>query len=472
MEATVKEAKALFGKVKKTGIGGIGSMFKSAAKKMASGQADGFAEELGNFIGNEEDPLSYDVAYAMPKKAEVTYSTDNDITDHHKPMSYYKCDCRHQYGTIIPIGEGLYKEVVFTIPNEQYSEAKMQDINLTGVPFWKREDNSIHKARVYIISADRDKAETYAAMTSFAKELEKFYEIDYSTSRDQLAPVLGMSDLYIDAKSGVLELSHIDAYYLPIRTKEGRNIQYGWDALRVYLYKDGQLVKRAIANKTNLQSVNNTFGIMDNFGTVEPGEYQLVYCIYEDEIKRESFTVKYQKSQDPLSHPEFIYALETTRDQYVDLQGPNDAWLVSGHFPIRMLFDSHFSDEKVKIAYKMSKNGENFAFHPDGEYLFTPEEHEIRNTPDWPNNTVNLHLMLHSDSCTYEDVEQDVDGNYTLHIYVNDKVYADIHFSVRDLKLVVPEYDDSLLAQHAEMRMAGQKDFHGQIKLLHRIIKR
>ena len=27
MEATVKEAKALFGKVKKTGIGGIGSMF-------------------------------------------------------------------------------------------------------------------------------------------------------------------------------------------------------------------------------------------------------------------------------------------------------------------------------------------------------------------------------------------------------------------------------------------------------------
>ncbi|MDY8138452.1 hypothetical protein [Aquimarina sp. 2201CG5-10] len=383
-----------------------------------------------------------------PLEGTFNYKVVSDNTDDGIYMDSYKYD-EAVYGFVYPIGDGLYKEVVFTKDPSVHNFLK---------------DENPATASVYIMGTDKEAVKAKAASLNADEELKKFYTPDYSTGRLKNPAVSFHSyngrNFDIDPENGTIDLLQSTVYYLPSKTIEGRNIQYNWSAFNLKLFKDGKLVHKVIGQKGHrngrwLEKVKNTFDMYGSFERVTPGKYQLTYSIYDNDP---FFTIDfevYTHANPDINHEiGTVYTMKGPWDENlsIDLR-PDDQGnptQFKTEFPLfRLLPLGNEKNQIQQLQSRLYKNGKLIGLtdseeHPDGsatvkqalerrgssiDLLYRKDKYQ-------DSNRTEFHLISNSTKpSSWDWIRSLKDGNYKIEYLVNQKSFAEVTFTVKGNKI-------------------------------------
>ncbi|NHN27721.1 hypothetical protein FIA58_018725 [Flavobacterium jejuense] len=403
----------------------------------------GFLKNIKNAL---EDKPNSSTTNISPLEGEFNYKLVADNTDDGIYTEGYKYD-ESVYGFVYPIGNGLYKEVVFT-----------KD---TSVPnFLKNEDPAT--ASIYIMGADKEAVKAKAASLTATEELKKYYTPDYSTGRLKDPAVsfdsYNGANFSLDPENGTISLLQTTLYYLPSKTIEGRNIQYNWSAFKLKVLKEGKLVHAVEGQKGHrngrwLEKVKNTFDMYGLFERLLPGKYQLAYSIYDnDPFFVSDFEIYTHQNPDINHEIGTIYNMKGPWDETMQLnlrpddQGNPTTFAVE--FPLYRLLTVGNEKNQVHLQGRLYKDGKLIGLtdseeHPDGSANLTQALERRGNTLDLLYRKKfkdNINTQFHSINNTtkpsrWDLIESFQDGKYKIEYLVNGKPFAYGEFIVKGKKI-------------------------------------
>lgn len=433
--------------------------YMKVQRKLIASSADAGAEKKekkkkGGFLKNIKEALNDDAASNAGTtnhsdlEGEFDYTLVADNTDDGVYTEGYKYD-EGVYGFVYPIGEGLFKEVVFT---KKFPES--------GARFFKNEDPTC--ASVYIMGADKEAVKAKAASLNAADELKKYYTPDYSTGRLKNPAVSFDSyagqNFSLDPENGTISLSQTTLYYLPSKTIEGRNIQYNWSAFKLKILKDGKLVHAVQGSKGHrnerwLEKVKNTFDMDGLFERLTPGKYQMAYTIYDDEpFFVADFEIYTHQNADINHELGTVYNMKGPWDETMlinlrpDDEGNPTSFAID--FPLSRLLAVGNDKNQVRLQERLYKDGKLIAItdsedHPDGsanvaqalerrgrtvDLLYRKKFKDYANTQFQILN--NTKKPFH-----WDYVASFQDGKYKIEYLANGKPFAEGEFVVKGKKI-------------------------------------
>lgn len=435
--------------IKKAGWGGMKKLMKKAVESAVSEISDAVDEAAGKqkaepqaaAAPNMLDPVH---AYAYPEEEGFAYQAISSTTDKEKNTDSYQFRSKRLYGVLTPVGNGVFQEISFCYANDEYMDKFHAVENIIGasVQDWRREDPKLHKMRVHYISQNKNDAEQYAKEANLEAILNDYFAIDFNSSRDKQAPRINFPDIELDPRSGALTLDRLHAWYLPIKTKGGREIQYGWDALRVSLYKGEELIRRQIVMCVNkgryyINTTHNQFDVMDGgyFAEIDAGDYELRVSIYDEVIANYAFQVECVTSSDSQSEPPEYLVARLPIDDYIQIE-QRDPLSLHCHYSMKHLLPQYASAEEFSISAYITKDGKYFPeWDKDRSYLNDADTIDIRNKPKWSQDR-QIFSFAFVDRPSSRDQLTAEDGDYCVNIEVNGEVVGQAEFSVKDAKLL------------------------------------
>ncbi len=425
----------------------IASNADAGAEKKEKKKKGGFLKNIKNAL--EDQPASNNKTGSnSPLEGEFHYKLVADNTDDGIYTEGYKYD-EAVYGFVYPIGNGLYKEVVFT-----------KDVPAAGNKFFKDENRS--NASVYIMGADKEAVKAKAASLNAEEELKKYYTPDYSTGRLKDPAVSFNSytgdNFNLDLENGTINLSQITLYYLPSKTIEGRNIQYNWSAFKLKIFKDGKLInavngQNGHRNGRWLDKVKNTFDMYGSFERLSPGKYQMTYSIYDnDPFFVSDFEIYTHQNPDINHEVGLLYNMKGPWDEtmHIDLrpddQGNPTSFYVN--FPLYRLLSLGNSKNQAHIQGRLYKNGKLFGLtdseeHPDGSANLAQALERRGNTLDLLRyykfkdyTNTQFHIINNAAKPSrWDRIASFQDGKYKIEYLVNGKPFAEGEFIVKGKKI-------------------------------------
>ena len=226
--------------------------FKKGSLKGAFGFAKKLAEETMKDDkpkleeANFKDPMDPIHAFALDTQSSISYEPIYSLEDKHKDTNLFQLRSDSGYGVLEPLENGVLREISFSYPSHEYAEKKYENQHVgRSVHDWRREDDVLHRMRVYYLSQDKAKADAAAKAASMATIKNDYFSVDLTSTRAAEKTRFSTPSFRLDPKSAELTLSALYAWFLPRKTQNGRQIQYNWDALRVRITQGDTLVERS-----------------------------------------------------------------------------------------------------------------------------------------------------------------------------------------------------------------------------------
>ncbi|CAA0125325.1 Uncharacterised protein [BD1-7 clade bacterium] len=425
--------------IKKQGFGGVKKLFKKAVDKAMEEIAD-----KPKPAPAKPDPLDPEFAHRLPHDVRVRYAAIEDIQDLEQSTDYYEYRGDSVYGILHKVADDLYREISFTVPTDEYVE-KHFAAEAVGhsVRDWRREDARLHRMRVYFLSTDKAKAEKAAADANFDQIKHDFTSVDFSTCRDGLSTRFNFPELKLDPKSGALSLNFVTGWYLPLKTLEGRDIQYRWDALRVSVKQGDTLIRRKVCWSKNrgrycIQTAKNIFELADGgyMAELEAGNYTLEIEVYNETIMSYPFTVQKIETTDSTNQYPHYFSLVSAYDDYARLEITAEHCL-NLHYPLKRLIESKHSVDEINIEITMEKDGQAWPEWKHDHYQTNglTETIEVNNTPAWTLAPLKL-VFPFGDEPELHKANPAPDGQYRALLTVDGELFDTVSFEFKDGQVI------------------------------------
>lgn len=394
----VNEIDAIKGQVKdsiaEVKKGGWKSALNLAKKFVEDSMKDEREKRAERDAANYKDPMDPKNAFAFPDASQVKYEPIHLMEDKNKDSDLFQFRTDSSYGVLMPLEDGVFREISFSFPSHEYAEKHYPEQHVGhSVTNWRREDDLLHKMRIHYLSKDKTKAEAAARAADFSKEKSEYFEVDMSSTRAGEKTRFSAPRLKLDPRTGELSLNFLSAWYLPTKTKAGRQIQYNWDALRITITQGDKLIRRKVCWSSNkgheyIKSLNNQMELMDGgyLGEFTEGQYEFRVSVYNEELMVYPFEVKRIDSTDTRTDPATYYVLDTPRDKFVETEyNKGENYLLYFKYPARTLAEKYGSEEKVKIECEVLKDGKSWLPYDlsesEADSMF--DDFEIRNNIRW-----------------------------------------------------------------------------------------
>lgn len=376
------------------------------------------------------DPLNPAVAFSFDETSNVHYNLVKWLKDKEKRLDYHEFRSERGYGVLIPQGDGLFLEVSFIYPSYEYAEKHYPEQNVgRGVPTWRREDDILHRMRMYYLSMDESQARHAAGQADFEQEKKKYFEVDLASTRDEQKTLFSTPDLDLDAKTGELSLRFLRAWFLPTQTKEGRQIQYDWDALRISIMSGSDVVSRRVCWSRNdgreaIASQENWFELMNTgyFGELKPGSYSLTVDIYGHTLMTYPFEIVEMTVSDINSKFDRYLAMKSPEDTQLKIKQCMDSFELDVYYPLARHLDLLAESDEFEIFCRLEKDGVAW---PDYEMDYfassnMKQSRTVINKADWWDEPLHLQIPF-ADRAEREGRQAAEDGVYTLYFELGDE---------------------------------------------------
>lgn len=441
IEQLKNKAKEGIASIKKGGLKGAFSFAKKLAEETMKDDRQKLAEKSQPEFKDPMDPIH---AFSFDLTSEVKYEPIHSLENKDKDTEYYQFRDASGYGVLMPLGDGVYREVSFVYPSHDYAEKHYENQHVgNSVHDWRREDDTLHKMRVFYLSTDQSKAESAAKSADIKKEKEEYFSVDFSTTRAREKTRFSAPDFNFNAKSGQLNLDFLYAWFLPRKTKAGRQIQYNWDALRVCVTQGDTLIRRVVcwssSKKTDyIQSQRTSMELMNGgyIGELEEGKYELRISIYNDEVMVYPFEVIKTVSTDVRTEVETYYTLKTFKDDFSEIEYEDKSFQLNIQYPLQHLVSEMGSVEGFEVSCKIMRDGKTWPDYEVSEFDGSNMKNtiEVRNNEKWTSGSAGLQIPFGSQS-EYIGREAVPDGIYTAHINVDGVEKHQIKFEIKESKL-------------------------------------
>lgn len=376
------------------------------------------------------DPMDPAVAFSFDGTSNVHYHLVKWLKDKEKRLDYHEFLSDRGYGVLIPKGDGLFLEVSFIYPSYEYAEKNYSEQNVgRSVPSWRREDTALHRMRMFYLSMDESQARHAADQADFEQEKEKYFEIDLSSTRDGQKTLFSSPDLDFDAKTGGLSLRFLRAWFLPTQTKEGRQIQYDWDALRISIIRGDDVISRRVCWSRNdgrevIASQENWFELMNTgyFGELEAGNYSLMVDIYGHTLMNYPFEIVEKTVNDINSKFDRYMAMKSPEDNLLKIKQCMDSFELDVYFPLVRHLDLLAESDEFEIFCRLEKDGKEWPSY-DMDYFASSNMKQSRtviNEADWWDKPLHLQIPF-SDRAERQGRQAAEDGVYTLYFELGDE---------------------------------------------------
>jgi len=391
IDALKNQVKDGIAEVKK---GGWKSALKLAKKFVDDSMKDEREKRAEQQAVEYKDPMDPVNAFALPDAARVQYEPITLMEDKHKDSENYQFRTDSSYGVLIPLGDGVFKEINFVYPSHEYAEKHYPEQHVGhSVPNWRREDDVLHKMRIHFLSKDKEKAEAAAKATNMTQEKSEYFDVDLSSTRAGEKTRFSAPNFSFDARTGDMSLNFLKAWYLPTKTKAGRQIQYNWDALRIRITQGDKLICRRVCWSSNkgheyMKSLNNQMELMGGgyLGELKEGCYEFRVSVYNDELLVYPFEIKRIDSTDTRSEPGTYYVLHTPQKEFVKAEyNKSENFTFDFEYPASTLAERYGSEEKIKLECELLKDGESWLPYDisDFDASYMHDEFEVRNNVRW-----------------------------------------------------------------------------------------
>jgi hypothetical protein len=425
-------------KIKKGGWKTALSLAKKAATDYLQDEKKSRSEKPD---AHYKDPMNPEYAFELTSSDKVTYSPIPLLADKEKNTDVYQYRCGNSYGVLLRKSDDVICDVSFTYPSHEYASKHYPEQHVGhSVPDWRREDDVLHKMRIHYLSKDKSKAEAAAKSADFDKEKEAYYSVDLSSTRSNEKTRFSFPDLNLDEITCSIGMSFIHGWYLPTKTKLGRQIQYNWDALRVSVTQSNNIISRKVCmistrGRELINSMNNQFELMDGgyLAEVTEGHYELQVGIYKNEMLTYPFEVIRVDSTDTRSKDQTYYVLKTPEDDYAKIKYCQDSFQLDFRYPLSHLAREKGSVEQFKVSCKVMRDGKAWPDYEMSEFDASgmDDEIDVRNNPRWAKNSVLLQIPFGS-TREYQGRKAVPDGIYTVHIDVDGAERDQVKFEVKD----------------------------------------
>lgn len=445
-QAPVDEVEQIKAKAKE----GVAS-FKKGGLKGAFGFAKKFAEEAMKDDkqkleeANFKDPMDPIHAFALDTQSRVKYEPIHSLEDKDKDTNLFQFRSDSGYGVLELLGNNVFREVSFSYPAHEYAEKHYENQHVGhSVHDWRREDDVLHRMRIYYLSQDKSKAEVAAKSASMETIKKDYFSVDLASTRASEKTRFSTPDLRIDKKSGDLSLSSLYAWFLPRKTQQGRQIQYNWDALRVRVTQGDKLIKRVVCWSSSkemdyIKSQRTCMELMNGgyIGELSAGMYELRISIYNDEMMVYPFEVIKTVSTDNRTAVETYYTLKTSADIFSKIKYTDESFDLDIHYPLSHLVTEMGSVEEFEVACKIMRDGKSWPDYDVSEFDGSNMQSTVtvRNQPNWASEPTLLQVPFGSQA-EYRGREAVPNGTYTAHISIDGIEKDQINFEVEDGKLV------------------------------------
>lgn len=438
LEALKSQVKEGIAGIKKGGLKGALSFAKKLAVESMKDDKQKAEEKKAAAYKDPMDPVN---AFALDLKARVQYEPIHSLEDKHKDTELFQFRSDTGYGVLEKIDDGLFREIIFTYPSYEYAEKHYPEQNVGhSVPDWRREDDQLHRMRVYYLSSDKNKAEEKARSADLNREKDKHFSVNRASTRAGEKTRFSAPDLRIHPKSGELSLNFLYAWFLPRATQAGRQIQYNWDALRVRITQGDKLIKRIVCWSNSkemdyIKSQRTSMELMGGgyIGELPEGKYVLQVSVYNDEIMSYPFEVIKTVSTDNRTEVETYYSLKTPVDDFAKFTYCNESFQLDVAYPLKGLISELGSSEKTEVSCIIMRDGKTWPDYEVSEFDGSnmSDEISIRNNPGWAEGRCRLQIPFGSSPVSRE-CKAVPDGVYTLHINVDGKETDQIDFEVKE----------------------------------------
>lgn len=469
IEQIKAKAKEGLASIKKGGLKGAFGFAKKMSEEYLKDDKQKLEEKEQAEFKDPMDPIN---AFALDTQSRVKYGLIHSLEDKSKNTDIYQFRSKTGYGVLEPLENGVFREIIFSYPSGEYAEKNYANQNVGyTVHDWRREDDELHRMRVYYLSQDKAKAEAAAKSASIATIKNDHFSVDLTSTRASEKTRFSTPDLRLDQKSGDLSLNFLYAWFLPRKTKAGRQIQYNWDALRVRVTQGDKLVKRVVCWSSSkemdyIKSQRSSMELMGGgyIGELEAGKYELKVSIYNDEMMVYPFEVIKTVSTDLQKEVGTYYSLKTPMDNFASIKYCPIDFSLKIDYPIRQFVAEMGSVENFKIRCEIHGNGKNWTegcIADEYDHLFDDwngsrhdgdmrQTVDVRDRLDWMDNNVRFGtrfgVLPAEDSWTEDNRKERAsmggitlapDGIYTAHFSVNGVERNQVEFEVLDGKLVV-----------------------------------
>lgn len=469
IEQLKTKAKEGMASLKKGGLKGAFGFAKKMSEEYLKDDKQKLAEKKQAEFKDPMDPIN---AFALDTQSRVKYGLIHSLEDKTKNTTLYEFRSDRSYGTLESLGNGVFREISFVYPSHEYAEKhyESQHVGMHGYD-WRREDGDLHHMRVYYLSQDKSKAEAAARAADIIKEKEDYFSVDLSSTRAGEKTRFSAPDLNIDHRSGELSLNFLYSWFLPRTTKNGRQIQYNWDAFRVRVTQGDKLIKRVVCWSNSIekayiksQRTNMELSGAGYIGELEAGNYELRVSIYDEEMLVYPFEVNKTVSTDVQKEVETYYSLQTPMDKFVPVNYSEVDFSLDITYPLRKFVTEMGSADCFKMRCEILGGGENWTKHNNtDEYdaLFddwkvdgrndgdTRHTIFVRRDLDWMEKGIRINtrfgVVPSEDSWTEDNRKERAsmggitpapDGIYTAHISINGVERDQIEFEIKSGKLV------------------------------------
>ena len=371
----------------------------------------------------EPDLMDPAVAFSFDQDARVSYQAVKSLNDKEQPLNYYQFRSARGYGVLIPKGDGVFQEVSFIYPSHEYAEKHYPALHVGhSVPDWRREDDQLHRMRVYFLSEDQSKAQAAAKAANFDQLQTDYFAVDLGSTRAGEKTRFSTPELDLDPRSGDLSMNFLRTWFLPTSTKSGRQIQYNWDALRVSITQDKQTLARKVCWPTNrgrevVSSQHNHFELMSGgyFCALSPGQYELRVHIYDTEMMVYPFEVVEVTTDNLRSEFDRYLVLKTPADHFVRIKQCLDSFELDVYLPLTRHLDRFAAQEKIEVSCRIEQNGKAW---PDYELDFfassnMKQDREVLNKAKWWQQPLHLQIPF-ADRAEVQGRQAAADGEYQL----------------------------------------------------------
>lgn len=426
IEAAKEAVKDGIAEIKK---GGLKAAF-GFAKKMTEEYLKDDKQKLEEKSKSEEiDPMDPINAYAFNDTDNVTYEPIYKLDNKDHNTEDYQFRTKTAYGVLQEVVPGLLREISFSYPSLEYAQKHFENEILNGHSSanWRREDSRLHKMRVHYLSTNKETAEAAAKAADMTKIEQSWLAIDHSSTRAGEKTRFAEPRFVLNSKSSDLTLHHIEAWFLPRLTKEGRQIQYNWDAFRVRITQGDKLIKRftcwsAEVGFEVIKSQRTSMALGDGgyIGELTAGQYELRVSLYNEEVFCYPFEMIKTESSDVQSSAAHYFNTRTPRDDYANVVVDTNSWDLNIYYPRVRLLERFGSAESVDIITRIKMNGEDWQGYEWNEFEKGAMLYDItvRGKADWAQDRIKLSVPI-GDHSTFHERKLAAIGDMSLHIEAN-----------------------------------------------------
>lgn len=429
--------------------GGLKAAFGIAKKFLTEMNMDEREKRAKKEKEEYRDPMKAENAFALDDVSKVRYEPVYSLENKNDDLDYFQFRTDSSYGVLQSMGDGLYREVSFYFPSFQYAEnvTPLEIIQGSSNENWRREDDRLHKMRVHYLSKNENQAKSAAVSDSLSDVRREWFDIDFSSSRDQEKLRFSEPRFNLNTKNGEVSLYDISAWFLPRMTNSGRQIQYNWDALRVSVTQGDKLVRRFVswsAEKGHevIRSQRTSMALSDGgyIGELAEGSYQLRVSIYDNEVFCYPFEMIKTRSEDKHNSVGHCFNIRTPKDNYANVIMDTESWDLNVFYPAVRLLEKCSGMEKFDLNIRALQDGKEWQGYEWNEYEKGGLTYDqvVRDKSSWADQRLKLSIPSGSHP-TYHERKQAAKGEFVLQFSIDGEVVDSLSLNINDSGNVDPQ---------------------------------